>query len=215
MSHLFLDQLDSERQAVWHKLTRFAQSFVLAGGTAIMLQIGHRKSYDFDCFCEGELPPTLLDRLKYTFGSDIQIKTRTRDFLTITTSNNIELTFARYPYKTLHKPIQTDSLPLFHLDDLVTNKAFTLGRRPAWRDYVDLFIFLKWKLYSLATIIDRTEKRFAGEFNSKLFLQQLTYWDDVDVAETAFLKESYTEEEIKASLSDQVDAYLKTVLPQA
>ena len=214
MSHLFLDQLDNARQAVWHKLSRFAGSFVLAGGTAIMLQIGQRRSYDFDCFSEEKLSPTLLDRLKNTFGPHIQIKTRTKDFLTITTSEGIELTFAWYPYKPLHRPIRTDSLPLFHLDDLVTNKAFTLGRRPAWRDYVDIFIFLKWKLYSLASIIALSEKRFTGEFNSKLFLQQLTYWDDVDRAETTFMKESYTDEEIKAFLSEQVDAYLKTVLPQ-
>ncbi len=214
MSHLFLDQLDSARQTVWHKLSRFAGSFALAGGTAIMLQIGHRKSYDFDCFSEKKLSPTLLDRVKNAFGPNVWIKTRTKDFLTVTTSDTIELTFVWYPYKPLHTPFQTNSLPLFHLDDLVTNKAFTLGRRPAWRDYVDLFFFLKWNLYSLATIIALAEKRFRGEFNGKLFLQQLTYWDDVDMAETAFLKESYTPEEIKTFLGVQVDAYLKTILPQ-
>lgn len=214
MSRLFLDQLDNERQAVWHKLGRFGGSFVLAGGTAIMLQIGHRKSYDFDCFSEEKPSPTLLDRVKNAFGRTMQIKTKTKDFLTVTTPRGIEITFVWYPYKPLHKPIKTDSLPLFHLDDLVTNKAFTLGRRPAWRDYVDLFIFLKWKLYSLATIITLTEKRFGGEFNSKLFLQQLTYWDDVNMTKTAFLKESYTDEEIKDFLGQHVDTYLKTILPQ-
>lgn len=213
MSHLFLDQLDSARQTVWHKLSRFAGSFVLAGGTAIMLQIGHRRSYDFDCFSEEKLSPTLLDRVKNAFGPNIQIKTRTKDFLTVTTSDGIEVTFVWYPYKQLRKPIQTDALPLFHLDDLVTNKAFTLGRRPAWRDYVDLFIFLKWNLYSLDRIIVHAEKRFGGEFNSKLFLQQLTYWDDVDIAKTTFLKDSYTEKGIKEFLGRQVDAYLKTILP--
>lgn len=45
MSQLFLDQLDSERKRVFDKLAAFADTFVLAGGTAIMLQIGHRKSY--------------------------------------------------------------------------------------------------------------------------------------------------------------------------
>ncbi len=79
---------------------------------------------------------------------------------------------------------------------------------------MDIFFFLKWNLYALSSIILRAEKRFGGEFNSKLFLQQLTYWDDVDIAETSFLKESYTEGEIKTFLGDQVDNYLKTVLPQ-
>lgn len=214
MSRLFLDQLDSERQTVWHKLSRFAGSFILAGGTAIMLQIGHRKSYDFDCFSEDKLSPTLIDRVKNAFGRNIQIKTRTKDFLAITTSSRIEITFVWYPYKRLHPPIQTDSIPIFHLDDLATNKAFTLGRRPAWRDYVDLFFFLKWNIYSLATIIALSEKRFGGEFNGKLFLQQLTYWDDVDMTQTAFVKESYADEGMKDFLGEQVDVYLKTILPQ-
>lgn len=208
MSQLYLDQLDSERQQVWRKLSRFKDSFTLAGGTAIMLQIGHRKSYDFDCFSLKKLSPTLLDRLKDAFGTNIQIKTRTKDFLTIAASNNVEITFAWYPYEPKQSPILTESLPLFHLDDLVTNKAFTLGRRPAWRDYVDLFIFLKWKLYPLDAIITATEKRFGGEFNGKLFLQQLTYWDDVEIIETTFLKESYTVTQIQEKLRNEVKDYL-------
>lgn len=213
MSRLFLDQLDKERQIVWHKLSRFRKSFVLAGGTAIMLQIGHRQSYDFDCFTEDKLPPRFLYRIKNAFGRNVRTKTQTKDFLTIVTSGSVEITFAWYPYKPLHRPITTDALSLFHLDDLATNKAFTLGRRPAWRDYVDIFFFLKWKLYPLKTIITLAEKRFSGEFNSKLFLQQLTYWDDVDIAETVFLKESYSTEEIKSFLSQQVKDYLKKILP--
>jgi len=54
MSPLFLDQLDKERRQVFKKLKVFSSSFVLAGGTAIMLQIGHRLSYDFDLFCSND-----------------------------------------------------------------------------------------------------------------------------------------------------------------
>lgn len=46
----YLDQLDPARQDVFKKLVRFANEFTLGGGTAIMLQLGHRLSYDFDCF---------------------------------------------------------------------------------------------------------------------------------------------------------------------
>lgn len=177
-----------------------------------MLQIGHRKSYDFDCFSLEKLEPGLFDRVKNAFGPNIQIKTRTKDFLTISAANAVEITFAWYPYKPLSPLIRTDSLPLFHLDDLVTNKAFTLGRRPAWRDYVDLFIFLKRGLYSLSSIIESAEKRFAGEFNGKLFLQQLTYWDDVNITETTFLKESYSVAQIQTKLQEEVKAYLAQIL---
>lgn len=100
------------------------------------------------------------------------------------------------------------------MDDLVANKAYTIGRRPAWRDYVDMFFILKWNLYSLNDVIQLAEQKFKGEFNAKLLLPQLTYFEDIHPAETAFIKETYTDEEIKHFLGDSVDAYLKTVLPQ-
>lgn len=98
------------------------------------------------------------------------------------------------------------------MDDLAANKANVIGRRPAWRDYVDLFLILKWHLYSLNTLIELAEKKFAGEFNPKLFLQQLVYFDDIKVVDTAFLNKSYTPSEIKAFLDKSVRGYLKKVL---
>lgn len=213
MSQLYLDQLDPERQRVFNQLAAFADTFVLAGGTAIMLQIGHRKSYDFDCFSLESPSSTILSKVKRIFGSGVYPTIHTEDFLTVYTPNQIEITFAKHPFKPLHAPIVTSSIPLFHLDDLVANKAYTIGRRPAWRDYVDLFIILKWRLYTLDHVIHLAEKKFTGEFNAKLLLPQLTYFEDIKPAETAFLKESYTDEEIKDFLGKEVDAYLKSVLP--
>ena len=213
MSQLFLDQLDSERQHVFDKLDAFADTFVLAGGTAIMLQIGHRKSYDFDCFSFESPPDRILSKVKQVFGNDIYPTVHTKDFLTFYTPDHVEITFAKHPFQLLRKPIQTSSIPLFQLDDLIANKAYTIGRRPAWRDYVDLFFVLKWGLYTLEDVIRLAEKKFAGEFNAKLLLPQLTYFEDIQPAETVFIKESYTDEQIKNFLGQQVDAYLKTILP--
>ncbi len=214
MSRLFLDQLDPERRRVFDKLVAFADAFVLAGGTAIMLQIGHRKSYDFDCFSLDSPPKTTLSKVKRVFGTSIYPTIQTQDFLTVYTPERIELTFAKHPFAPLRPPIKTASIPLFHMDDLVANKAYTIGRRPAWRDYVDLFFILQWELYTLQEVIQLTERKFKGEFNAKLLLPQLTYFEDIWPAETGFIKESYSDEEIKTFLGKQVDAYLKTVLPQ-
>lgn len=211
----YSDQLDSARQTVFNALRAFSASYALGGGTAIMLQIGHRKSYDFDCFTEDELSPTLLPKAIRLLGKGTMKKTKTEDILTVITPETVEVTFISYPYKPLRPFIQTPDLPLLHLDDLVANKAHTLGRRNVWRDYVDLFIFLKWKLYDLATIIALSKTKYEGEFNGRLFLDQLTYYEDIDIVPTLFLKKSYTPEEIKDFLGKEVDNYLKNILPQA
>lgn len=210
----FTDRLDSARQIAFKHLSAFANRFILAGGTAMMLQVGHRYSYDFDCFSQDPLSRTLPAKVKRIFGSSHIVEVDEEWMYSVRTKEGIVVSFVHHPYPTLKKPIRTDFIPLFHLDDLAANKANVIGRRPAWRDYVDLFFFLKWKMYSMDELITLASKKFAGEFNPKLFLQQLVYFDDMREAETVFLKESYTSEGVKNFLESQVDAYLKSVLPQ-
>ncbi len=213
MSLPYLDQLSPERQAVLHKLKAFKDQFILAGGTAIMLQIGHRESYDFDCFTTQPLPQSLFLKAKRVFGRKTRLILKNVEMLFVMTPEAVEINFVSYPYPSLHPPLASPTLELFHLDDLVSNKAFTLGRRPQWRDYVDLFFLMKWKQYDLAQIIHLSEKRFGGEFNDKLFIKQLTYYNDVTVRPTVFLKESYTDKQIKTFLKYEVRQHLNTIRP--
>ena len=100
-----------------------------------MLQIGHRLSYDFDCFSEKPLPRN-IDKMAYDiFGRAIAIRFQTRDQISFITPTNVEITFVCHPYKPLRKLIETDSIPLFHLDDLAANKAMTIGKRGDSSDF--------------------------------------------------------------------------------
>lgn len=215
MSLPYLNRLDPARQEVFRKLAAFSDRFALAGGTAIMLQIGHRESYDFDCFTpdQGDIGPNLFRKIKRVFGIKTKRILENSDMLFVHTPENIELNFVCYPYKALRETIPTSSLPIFHLDDLAASKANTIGRRPQWRDYVDLFFLMKWNHYSVYEIVDLAEKKYGGEFNSKLFAKQLTYYDDVEVRPTVFLKESYSDKEIKSYLEKQAQNYIKTAFP--
>lgn len=209
----YMDRLDQERQTVFQKLKAFSGEFVLAGGTAIMLQLGYRLSYDFDCFCEKSLTKKLLYQVRTVFGSDINTQLKSSDMLWVKTKENIDLNFVFHPYRPIRPVVKNSSIPLFHLDDLVANKAYTIGRRGAWRDYVDLFFFIKYEHYSLEKIAKLSKEKFFGEFNERLFLDQLTYFSDIKIVPTIFLKESYTDNQIKALFIDQVKKRIKTILP--
>lgn len=208
MSLQYTALLDPERQIVFNRLKQFAKDYVLAGGTGIMLQIGHRVSYDFDCFTQKELSPYLLTKAKRVFGTHLNLQFKSSEIITIKTAQNIEITFVWHPFPMLRPVIKTGTIPLFHLDDLVANKAYTLGRRNTWRDYVDLFFFLHKKRYSLKKIIELTEKKFSSEFSEKLFLGQLTYFKDVQIVPTQFLGQSFNPEYIQAFLEKQVEIYV-------
>lgn len=213
MSPPYLDRLDPARQEIFKKLEKFSDKFVLAGGTAIMLQIGHRQSYDFDLFSEKPLNKNLLFKdVKLVFGADITPMIANSDLCLFKLPSGVETHFVFQPYKNLKNPVPSVSIPLAYIDDLAANKANTIGRRGAWRDYVDLFFFLKWRLYSLEKIIRLTNRKFKGEFNDKLFLEQLTYFDDLDIIPTIFIKESYTSSQIKSYLEKETEKYVKKIL---
>jgi hypothetical protein len=62
-------------------------------------------------------------------------------------------------------------------------KAYALGRRSKWKDYVDLYFLIKFKL-SVDDLIEKSNEIFSTHFNSKLFREQLCYFDDIDYSET-------------------------------
>ena len=61
-------------------------------------------------------------------------------------------------------------------------KAYALGRRAKWKDYVDLYFILNGRC-SLAQISARAKKIFGAEFNEKIFREQLSYFKDIDYSE--------------------------------
>jgi len=198
--------------SVWQKLKVFKKNFILAGGTALMLQIGHRLSYDFDCFSEKKISRNLLKQVISLFGNRTTVEVNSSDFLLVRTKANIKIDFVYHPFPILREPIKTNSLSLFHLDDLTANKANVIGRRGQWRDYIDLFFVLKQKLYILPEIITLAEKKFRAEFNDKLFLQQLVYFDDLKITMTKYLNEDYTDKQIKQELEKQVHTFVNSKL---
>lgn len=66
--------------------------------------------------------------------------------------------------------------------DLAAMKAYALGGRAKWKDYVDLYFLLK-DYFSLQEISAHAKKMFECFFNEKLFREQLTYFEEIDYRE--------------------------------
>lgn len=213
MTKLYLDTLDDQRQLTFFKLIAFAKSAVLAGGTALALQIGHRKSFDFDLFLPNPIPKTLYKSVQDVFGKSPLKHVDTGDQLTIELTSGIEITFLYYWHKPLYAAIQTDSLALCDKRDIATDKAMTLGRRNAWRDYVDFFFLLKDNHVTLDQIVADAQKRFGNEFSTKLFLQQLSYTGDIADFSVTYVQDAYNPKEISSFLEKQIKKFAPTALP--
>ena len=207
---MFTKFLDAKRLEVWKRLIEFKDVGILAGGTALSMQINHRISYDFDIFTDKPIEDRLLLKIKKIFWEyEITPTVDTADELTVMLSGDIKLSFVYFPFVKIEEVIETDSLSLFSIDDLLANKAYAIGRRKTWRDYVDVYFALKNNLIDLEKLIRITGQKFDGVFSAKLFLEQLVYFDDVSENIVDWIGEKVENEEIKKYLFDEVNKYLK------
>ena len=134
----------------------------------------------------------------------MEFKTRYQDKTQITGSiDDVQVTFYSYPFD-IDTPINLeDNIKMPNLLTLASMKAYALGRRAKWKDYVDMFFLLR-DHFSLDEISDSAEKIFGTMFNRKLFREQLSYFGDVDYREKVeFVGESaVSDEEVKKFLVD-------------
>ncbi len=210
MTDLHLESLDEERLKIFKQLRSFSNMGVLAGGTAIALQIGHRKSYDFDIFTYKPLENGLFRKLKSVFGNKV-IKTHLSELqLNVSVPGNIKVTFYYDGYSSDRDTIKTGSIDLLSLQDLASNKALTLNGRGKWRDYVDLYFLIKEKWVTLEQIIILAKQRFGGEFSKKLFLEQLVYTADLGNLKAEFLRNPVDETKISNFFEEQVKKYVNS-----
>ncbi len=199
---------DKKRLEIFHRLKEFSNDGVLAGGTALALQIGHRRSYDFDILMPAPLPKILLARLKKLGKFNIRPTVDTTNELTVFLDEKVKLTFLYFPFPPLHLPIRTDSINLYGLADISSNKAYTIGRRGEWKDYVDLY-FLLQKGLNIRKIVEETKSRFGGSFDEKLFWEQLVYWGDLKDFKIDFVGEETKKVKIQEYFTHLVKSILR------
>ncbi len=162
-------------------MEQFKREYYLVGGTAIALHIGHRRSIDFDLF---KLSPINhkknLDKLNASIFS-YKVTRRVEEQMNLII-NDVKVTFFQYPFdiKATEKFENIFRIP--SLIDLAAMKAYALGRRSKWKDYVDLF-FLLTEHFSIGQISARANEIFGNLYSEKLFRSQLCYFGDVDYTE--------------------------------
>ena len=212
MSKIYLDLLDENRQKLFSRLAVFRKFGYLGGGTALALQINHRKSFDFDIFVEKPIRNALHLAVTHEFGPQT-LDVNSEDQMTFSPQQSTEVAFLWYYWKPIAPLVETSSLSLASIIDIAADKAHTLGRRAAWRDCVDVFILIKEHAMSIQAIIDAATKKFQGEFVVSQFLEQLSYFGDTEITPVEFIGAAYTPEEIKLFLEKEVKRYVSKILP--
>ena len=160
----------------------FKGEYYLVGGTAIALQIGHRRSGGFHLYKRGFIRPqqnkNCIEREGYVIEKIIY---RSNEEFTCII-HGVKLTFFNYPFDILHPIEFHPGITMPNLLDLATMKAYALSRRSKWKDYVDLYYLLR-DHHSMKKIAKRANELFGDLFIELQFRQQLCYFDDIDYDE--------------------------------
>ena len=199
---MHFEVLNKDQQELLPYLTNFKRSFYLVGGNAIAMHLGHRRSIDYDLFTPSRLGKySIKIKLNKIPFKQVPIFEDTDQLHLIL--NNVKLTFFNFPYSINHTVKIESYITMPDLLTLSAMKAFALGRRSKWKDYVDLFYILK-DHFSIKEISEEALKIFPNQFSEKLFREQLTFHKDIDKTEPVeFLSPEIPETQIKEFLIDK------------
>ncbi len=152
-------------------------SFALAGGTSLALQIGHRKSIDFDLFCLNafdvrELEIILRDshNLKFQY-----IGNNSRMLFGFI--NDIKCDFVHEPAALIESFIVADGIKYFSVKDIAAMKLHTICGRGKKKDFFDVYALLQ--LYSWETLISWFVKKY-DEKQLFFLWRSILYFNDAE-----------------------------------
>lgn len=184
MSNIIHKEVLSEEQLeMWDIVKHFCSTgYYLAGGTALALQLGHRRSIDFDIFWDKEINSQQILKKIFELGvkkGEIEVLIDTPDEYTLFIKN-VKFTFLHYPFKISDHNV-LEGVKMVSPLDIAAMKVYALGRRGKWKDYVDLFVIFQRSGYK--EVVNRAREVFGSLFSEKMFLQQLCYFEDLDRSE--------------------------------
>ena len=154
----------------------YLNNFVLVGGTALALQLGHRTSTDIDLFTT-QKPDTniLAELLKNDFNADIKA---TYVFAVFGFINNIKTDIVYKKSHQLQNPITVNNIQMASLEDLAAMKLETVNNRGKLRDFVDIYILLQH--FSMKQMFEFWSFKFDNPNWDSLF-RSLHYFEDAQL----------------------------------
>jgi hypothetical protein len=175
-----LEVLPAAQREIWTSLVPAPQlNFVLYGGTAIALHLGHRASVDFDFFRSEPLDKDQI-RARFQFVRGAAILQDTPDTLVVLAGSVKVSFFGGIDFGRVNDPLQTcdNVLLVASLDDLMATKLTATLDRAEATDYRDIAAMISAGV-SLAAGLSAFKQMFDGE--PAQVLRAIGYFGDGDL----------------------------------
>lgn len=153
----------------------YTQSFLLVGGTALALQLGHRTSTDIDFFTNERFDvPDLLTSLQLDYT--VEIRQQMRHAL-LTMINTVKTDFVFQPSDMIEQPFISEQVRMASLKEIAAMKIGAITARGKKRDFIDLYCLLDH--FTLPEILDAFLTKYKNS-TPELAIRNLFYFEDAE-----------------------------------
>jgi hypothetical protein len=185
--HPHLEILPSAQARLWLELSALPDQFVLYGGTALALHLGHRNSVDFDFFAREPLNVSQLEgEIPFLAGAKIIQRAKNTLSAIVERGDPVKVSFFGVPRLPQLEPahvVEENNLKVASLLDLSGTKASVIQVRAEAKDYLDLDALLRLGGVDLPTALAAAHALYGPTFNPEVTLKALSYFDDGNLRE--------------------------------
>jgi hypothetical protein len=195
---VFPEILTDSQQSLLELLSRVGEvrTFYLAGGTALALHLGHRRSRDFDFFRNRDfLPQDLLGHLRQT--EEATVLQEAAGTLSVMLGT-VPTSFFHYPYPLLRPLVPSPwAVSVAHPEDIAAMKISALAGRGSRKDFIDLYVYAR-DVASLDHAFALFREKYRGvTVDPYHLLRSLTHFDDAEVEAMPEMRRPLTWDDVK------------------
>lgn len=181
--------------------------FFLAGGTALSLQYGHRKSIDLDLFSV-----TAFDNQE--LASILENKIPAFSYFNVTNEIGLfgfiqetKVDFIKYHNHPLIRPgYIKESIRFLSTEDIIAMKINAILKRGLKKDFWDIAELLD--NYSVSEIIKLYVEKYPSQQLTISIPQALVYFDDAEISEDPISLKGQTWHSVKEKIQEKVRKFL-------
>lgn len=194
---LYYSTIEPETLELLKKLQQLSslQNTRLVGGTALALQIGHRKSIDIDLFGNITAEEDILIEELKTLGTLKIIKNSKN--VRIYLLNNIKVDLVNYAYPWLENAVYEDDICMAGLKDIAAMKLAAVTGRGSKKDFIDICCLSR--KYTLKEMLSFYAEKYP-EGSDFMVLKSLSYFEDAEQDPNPNMQQNLTWEQAKKQI---------------
>ncbi len=193
--------------SVWRTVRRlveggFLEGWILAEGTGLALQLGHRVSEDLDFFRPDPFDPQpLVERLSQ--AGPLAVQSRAAGTLHATLGP-VRISFLAAQAPLLFPGTRYRGMTIADPRDIAVMKVVAIGGRGSRKDFVDLCFYLRTG-GALDTVFALVRRRFARiDYNEYHLMKSLVFFEDAETEPMPRLLRRASWREIKRTILEEV-----------